>query len=181
MVTAERPPKQHDRLTPRQRLFVNAVAQGKPHAEAATIAGYTGDTPRKLAERALKQDKVREAISRARSSYDDVQQMSLDWWRTWLLQLRRKADAAQDIPSEIRIAELAGRHLGALDPQQPLHPSAQALMDALTQAMQQRSLPINTHTHAGAHAREGVIIEARVTDETGASGAGDTGTPPGTS
>lgn len=104
-----------ERLTPRQRLFVEAVAQGKNQTEAATLAGYTGDFISATASSLMNLPKIQQALSLARTAYEATREFTIEWWRKELSAAHAAAVLAGDIPSRLRALELAGRHLGALE------------------------------------------------------------------
>ena len=130
-----------ERLTQKQILFVNAVATGKPHTEAAQLAGYGGSDMDSVAYRLACKPHVAHAIQRAREQYLSTREWSLEWWRGKLSHTMRQAELAQDLPSQLRALELAGRHLGALEPTAPISPAAQTLLTMLAESMQRAQLP----------------------------------------
>lgn len=108
--------------------------------DAARMAGYTGSDLDSLATHMAQRPHVAQALARARGVKREVEFWTVEGWRNELGRLMRDAEATGDLPTRARAIEMAGKHLGTLEPQTPLHPSAQALMDALTQSMA-RSLP----------------------------------------
>lgn len=125
-----------ERLTPRQRLFVEAVAQGKNQTEAATLAGYTG-TQASTGYALMKLPKIQDALSRARTAYEASREFTIEWWRKELASAHADAVLAKDLPSRLRALELAGRHLGALESRtdQANAERALRLTELLTMAM----------------------------------------------
>src|SRR3990167_2616418 len=107
-------------LTPRQVAFVMAVVSGLPYAGAARHAGYSvGNTPQRAASAAARIAKVpivTAEIERLRARALATVAMTAEWWRTELAAIYQAARAATDYPSSLRALELAGRHLGLLEP-----------------------------------------------------------------
>ena len=54
-----------NRLTPRERIFVHAIAGGEKKAQAATTAGYSSKSASQAATRLLTRERVLVAIQRA--------------------------------------------------------------------------------------------------------------------
>ena len=131
-------------LTPKQTIFVEAVAAGKGHTEAARLAGYDGPTVNTIAYTLSVKPHVAHAITRARERYLATHEWSTEWWRGKLAYAMKQAEQAQDIPSTLRALELAGRHLGALEPTAPISPAAQTLLTMLAESMQRAQLPAPT-------------------------------------
>ena len=179
------PTQQRERLTPRQTLFVQAVASGLSHTKAAQQAGYTGAALPQTASALARKPHVAIALARARNlKTASVFTWSIDGWRDELGKALRNCYEAQDLPSRLRALELAGKHLGALEPSAQITPAAAALIEALSQGMAEhrRALAekaslvvvatlIDTPapTHARAYAREDardvVVNESVVANE----------------
>ena len=130
-----------DRLTQRQTLFVQAIATGKAHNEAAELAGYTGGNLSDIAYNLTTKPHVARAITLARERYIATRQWSVEWWRHEVMACIQAANASDDLPSRLRALELAGRHLGALEPTAPISPAAQTLLTMLAESMQRAQLP----------------------------------------
>ena len=166
MVTATR-----ERLTPRQRLFVDAVAQGRNHSDAARFAGYTGSSAGSAGSRMANVPHVQDAISRARTSYLVEKEWTLEHWRAELnYQYRRTRDT--DTPSAVRILELAGKHLGAFEHSGDANGAAEAL--ALLKAL--AGLSVSARLPSAAVAP--LTIEARVSQALSPSQAEQGSQPP---
>ena len=123
------------RLTAKQQVFVSGVVAGASHLEAAQVAGYSGSDLPSLASHLAQKPHVRDAIARARDLKDTGFTWSIDSWRTEVGSCLRDAATLQDLPSRLRALELAGKHLGALEPTAPVSPAAQALITLLSDAM----------------------------------------------
>ena len=105
-------------LNPRQVAFTLALVAGKPYIEAYRIAGYSADAPKASANasRLAAHHLVRAEVDRLRTRALATQEMTAGWWRTELAAIYQAARAATDYPSSLRALELAGRHLGLLEP-----------------------------------------------------------------
>ena len=117
-------------LTTKQWLFVQAAASGLDHALAAKEAGYTGGDLALIGFRLSRKPHIASEITRARASVLATKAWSLDWWRSELAHVYACVRDS-DPPSALRALELAGRHLGALDPQAPVSPQTAQLLDML--------------------------------------------------
>ena len=133
-----------DRLTARQALFVQAVATGKAQTEAAGLAGYSGQNLSDVAYNLTTKPHVARAITLARERYIATREWSVEWWRHEVMACIQAANKADDLPSRLRALELAGRHLGALEPTAPISPAAQTLLTMLAESMQRAQLPAPT-------------------------------------
>ena len=105
-------------LNPRQLAFTLALVAGKPYIEAYRIAGYSADVPKASANasRLAAHPLVRAEVDRLRTRALATQEMTAAWWRTELAAIYQAARDATDYPSSLRALELAGRHLGLLEP-----------------------------------------------------------------
>ena len=124
-----------ERLTPKQQIFVSGVAAGASHLEAAQVAGYSGSDLPSLASHLARKPHVAQALARARGLKENAFTWSIESWRDEVGSCLRDAATLQDLPSRLRALELAGKHLGALEPTAPVSPAAQALITLLSDAM----------------------------------------------
>ena len=123
------------KLRPKELLFAQAVASGKDATDAARIAGYDPNgyclpnNAYKLALRPI----IKNEIDRLRNQRSEVREITLDFWRDELAyqyQRTRNTDAA----NALRALENMGKHIGALDPQRPISPETQLLIEIMRQA-----------------------------------------------
>ena len=120
-------------LTPKQALFVEFIAQGKSQTDALLAAGYESSDPATLAHHTAQKPHIAAAIARTRERKTVTQAWTVDWWRSELGSCLRDANEASDLPSRLRALELAGKHLGALEPTAPVSPAASAIILYLQQ------------------------------------------------
>lgn len=152
-------PMPTDRLTQRQRLFAEAVAQGRSQIEAAHLAGYSGKNRASAASLLAHLPKVQNEISRVRSSIERTKEFTVNWWRGELRDLLDDCRNAEDLPTRARALEMAGRHIGALDPQQQVSPQVAQLFVALADAARAGTLPALPSAERAAVSADTVTVE----------------------
>lgn len=130
-----------ERITPKQQAYIEYRSQGKDVAEAANAAGYKGHATLDAFYSMEAKPHFQLALARARTSYSSKAAWDIEWWRTKLGRAMQAAENASDLPSQLRALELAGRHLGALEPTAPISPAAQTLLTMLAESMQRAQLP----------------------------------------
>lgn len=176
----------HTRLTNHQRLYVEARAQGQSQAEAARIANYAPSGANSVSASLERLPKIKDAIARARSEIERTTEFTLNWWRGELRDLLDACRNAEDLPTRARALEMAGRHIGALDPQQQVSPQVAQLFVALADAARSGTLPalpsadpvaVNADTieDTRTRTREGVIIDADLHEQECFPGEGGAG------
>ena len=164
--------KTAERLTPKQAIWVGARSAGATLAEATEAAGYTSSDPNTLGAHIQAKPHIQTALARAGSIRANSFAWTVDAWRQELGLCMRDAQEATDLPSRLRALELAGKHLGALEPSAPISQSAMELIAAIGSAMAQHKreqaeiidLPLDAHAREGARARTRVLTEGN--DET---------------
>lgn len=129
------PGRTQERLTPKQAIWVAAKAAGASLAEATEAAGYTSADPNTLGAHIAQKPHIQQALARASTIKANTFTWTVDGWRNEVGLCLRDAAEAADLPSRLRALELAGKHLGALEPTAPVSPAAQALITLLSDAM----------------------------------------------
>lgn len=123
-------------------MFAEARAQGRTNEQAARLAGYSPNTASEQAHRIANSPHVAAEINHRLELRTELTEMSVEWWRNRTIRYLREAENANDLANVGRALELAGRHLGALDPQtQNQSAAAQILAALFAQTLQQRALP----------------------------------------
>lgn len=105
-------------LNPRQQKFAQFVALGNMHTtDAARQAGYK-DSPFLgiTASRIAKQPIVANEISRLQQQLRASLTITAESWLKELTEIYSDAKSEQDRTSALRALELAGKHLGLLEP-----------------------------------------------------------------
>lgn len=123
------------KLRPKELFFAQAVAAGKDATEAARIAGYA---PKGMADdsnafRLANRPIVKAEIQRLQSQRSELREITVDSWKRELTyQYNRVRDS--DSANALRALEDIGKHIGALDPQRPISPETQLLIEIMRQA-----------------------------------------------
>lgn len=161
------------RLSPKELLFAYAVAAGKPLSHAYELAGYNPSRPN--ASHLAQRPHVKAEIERIQLARLETQQLTTDSWRDEVLLYLRDAKAADDLSNRGRALELAGRHLGALDPQSPQQSAAATIIAKLfAQALTDNARPMLSApvVEVVVRAPDSVTTEQSSAEINGANGAG---------
>lgn len=144
-------------LTPKEVLFAENLFQGMSQVEAGRLAGYSPNDGNLsvMARRPIIQD----YISHLQETKRKAKEFTAELWRAELAARYAHACANADDANALRALELAGKHLGLLDPGRD---QGQAELAA-------RVLTLLADAGRGARvlagAREGAIVEGELRDE----------------
>lgn len=101
-----------DKLTPKQRAFVQEYLVDLNATQAAIRAGYSPKTANVTACETLTKPYVAEAIRQALDKRAERTEISADWVLNQLIETQDAAYADKQFSASIRALELIGKHLG---------------------------------------------------------------------
>ena len=149
--------RQRRHLTPRQRLFAEALSRGRSQVNAARFAGYRPNDG--YTSELARSPKITREIERLQAERRKTEELTVEWWREQVWTRYRLAAERDDESACARYLEMAGKHLGALDHQVPSTKES-AFFAFLEQAASQ-ALTSERHRLPEGHVRTGdAAVEA---------------------
>ena len=154
---------QRRHLTPRRRLFAEALSRGRSQVDAARFAGYRPNDG--YLSKLARLPKITREIERLEADRRKTEELTVEWWREQVWIRYNKAAAGDDESACAQYLTLAGRHLGALEPQAPVSPHTRQLLVLIREARAHALPPGAEDVCARPALPEGQVVDGDATVE----------------